>query len=240
MYVSKECFALFQVGFMYPHNTVYKKKIDDYIQMAQQSGLMMKIENDVRWAMQRSKSGKLPQVSSTGTLREVIKMDRQLTLADVEGMFILMGIGYLIGTIALISEVVGGITNKCRQILHNSRSDANSALETTRNSFSRTQRYDLAKFVADDQEFTFSNNQDFLRNNFDNSDESMTMDGDEMDHRIDEKDETYEIEMKMDLNQVVNEEILKTLNIIDQWILNHYAGEDPLQLKRNIFGDFIQ
>lgn len=233
LYVSKECFALFQVGFMYPHNAIYKNKIDDYIQLAQQSGLMIKIENDVRWAMQRSESGKLLQVSSSGTLREVIKVDRQLTFADVEGMFILLGIGFLIGTIALISEVVGGITNKCRQILRNSRSSGNSDMEATRNSFTVSQRYDLAKFVADDQEFTFSNNQEFLRNNFDYLDEEV-----EKDPTTDSLMKGEEIEVKMNLDQVVNEEILKTLNIIDQWIIDHY-GEDSLSFKNSIFGDFI-
>lgn len=42
--------------------------------------------------------------------------DRGLTLADTEGMFLLMGIGYLFGVFVLVSEIVGGFTNKCRKL----------------------------------------------------------------------------------------------------------------------------
>ncbi|XP_037958822.1 ionotropic receptor 21a [Teleopsis dalmanni] len=121
LHLSEECFALFQVGYLFPRDSVYKRKIDSMILLAQQSGLLEKISNEVKWAMQRSSSGKLLQASSANPLRERIQEERQLTTADTEGMFLLMGIGYLLGAIALISEIVGGITNKCRQIIKRSR-----------------------------------------------------------------------------------------------------------------------
>lgn len=95
--------------------------------IAQESGLMIKLGHEVSWAMQRSSSGRLLQASATSSLREIIQEERQLTTADTEGMFLLMGIGYFMGAIALISEIVGGITNKCRQIIKRSRKSASSA-----------------------------------------------------------------------------------------------------------------
>ncbi|XP_053957480.1 ionotropic receptor 21a [Anastrepha ludens] len=134
LHLSEECFALFQVGFVFPRDSVYKRKIDSMILLAQQSGLMNKILSEVKWSMQRSASGKLLQASSSNALRERIQEERQLTTADTEGMFLLMGVGYLLGAIALISEIVGGITNKCRQIMKRSRKSISSAWSSRRNS----------------------------------------------------------------------------------------------------------
>ena len=85
---------MFQLGYLFPRDAVYKRKIDSMILLAQQSGLVDKIFNEVRWVMQRSASGKLLQASSSNALREIIQEERQLTTADTEGMFLLMGIGY--------------------------------------------------------------------------------------------------------------------------------------------------
>ncbi|KAH8303948.1 hypothetical protein KR044_000414, partial [Drosophila immigrans] len=127
LHLSEECFALFQIGFLFPRDSVYKRKIDAMIMIAQESGLMIKLGHEVSWAMQRSSSGRLLQASATSSLREIIQEERQLTTADTEGMFLLMGIGYFMGAMALLSEIVGGITNKCRQIIKRSRKSASSA-----------------------------------------------------------------------------------------------------------------
>ena len=84
--------------------------------------------------MQRSTTGKLLQASSSLPLRETIQEERQLTTADTEGMFLLMGIGYTIGAIALVSEIVGGITNKCRQIIRRTRQSISSNWSSKPNS----------------------------------------------------------------------------------------------------------
>ncbi|XP_033151273.1 ionotropic receptor 21a [Drosophila mauritiana] len=127
LHLSEECFALFQIGFLFPLESVYKIKIDSMILLAQQSGLIAKINNEVSWAMQRSSSGRLLQASSSNSLREIIQEERQLTTADTEGMFLLMALGYFLGATALVSEIVGGITNKCRQIIKRSRKSAASS-----------------------------------------------------------------------------------------------------------------
>jgi len=95
---------------------------------------MIKLGHEVSWAMQRSSTGRLLQASASSSLREIIQEERQLTTADTEGMFLLMGIGYFMGAIALISEIVGGITNKCRQIIKRSRKSASSTCSSRANS----------------------------------------------------------------------------------------------------------
>lgn len=104
------------------------------IMIAQESGLMIKLGHEVSWAMQRSATGRLLQASASSALREIIQEERQLTTADTEGMFLLMAIGYLMGGMALLSEIVGGITNKCRQIIKRSRKSASSNWSSHHNS----------------------------------------------------------------------------------------------------------
>ncbi|KAM8720027.1 hypothetical protein ACLKA7_006135 [Drosophila subpalustris] len=130
LHLSEECFALFQIGFVLPRDSVYKRKIDAMIMIAQESGLMIKLGHEVSWAMQRSSNGRLLQASASPSLREIIQEERQLTTADTEGMFLLMGIGYFIGAVALLSEIVGGITNKCRQIINRSRKSVSSTFSS--------------------------------------------------------------------------------------------------------------
>ncbi|XP_041566558.1 ionotropic receptor 21a [Drosophila elegans] len=149
LHLSEECFALFQIGFLFPQESVYKRKIDSMILLSQQSGLIAKINNEVSWVMQRSSSGRLLQASSSNSLREIIQEERQLTTADTEGMFLLMALGYFLGATALVSEIVGGITNKCRQIIKRSRKSATSSWSSRHSSAAsgmaqRTQAEQLA------------------------------------------------------------------------------------------------
>lgn len=126
MHLSDECFVIFQIGYLFPKHSVFKQKIDVMIGLARQSGFLTKIENDVSWAMQRSSSGKLLQVSSSKNLRKVIEEDRQLSTADTEGIFLLMALGYTVATIVFISEVIGGCTIRCRKIIRQSRKSISS------------------------------------------------------------------------------------------------------------------
>lgn len=117
MHISDQCFALFGVSIAMSENSVYRERFNDGILMLQQSGLITKIKNDVRWDMLRSSSGKLLQISTGKTLKIASTEEKGLTLADTEGMFLLLGIGFLIATGALVSEWVGGCTNKCIKII---------------------------------------------------------------------------------------------------------------------------
>lgn len=106
LHISDECFALFGVSFSFQQESVYRQKINDGILLLLQSGIVQKIKNDVRWDMIRSTSGNLLQISSGKTLKMTNQQERGLTLADTEGMFLLLGIGFLVAGGALISEWV--------------------------------------------------------------------------------------------------------------------------------------
>lgn len=142
LHLSEECFAPFNIGFSYPKFSVHSKPIDDLIMLISESGILLKITNEVSWNLQRSSTGRLLQASSLSPLREILREERQLTTADTEGMFLLMGLGYLVGAIALISEIVGGITNKCREIMKRSRLSITS-LSSGRNSSSISNEAEL-------------------------------------------------------------------------------------------------
>lgn len=107
-------------------DSIYKERFDDAILRFQSSGLMEKVSSDVSWAMQRSSTGRLLQASK-GISKKLQAEERGLTLADTEGMFLLLGIGFLIAAGVLLSEWVGGCTNRCRAILKKRRTDREEA-----------------------------------------------------------------------------------------------------------------
>ncbi len=92
----------------------------------QQSGLIDKLLRDVKFEMVRSSKGELLQINPGGTLR-FSQVERRLTLVDTEGMFILLGIGFAIAAGTLLSEVVGGLTNRVGKILKKRKDDKKAA-----------------------------------------------------------------------------------------------------------------
>ncbi|XP_070497984.1 ionotropic receptor 21a [Chironomus tepperi] len=117
LHIGDQCFALFGVSIALRENSVYRSRINDGILMLQQSGITAKIMNDVRWDMLRSSTGSLLQISTGKTLKIAGMEEKGLTLADTEGMFLLLAIGFLIASGALVSEWVGGCTNKCIRLI---------------------------------------------------------------------------------------------------------------------------
>lgn len=117
LHISDECFALFGVAFSFQRESVYRQKLNDGLLMLQQSGIVQKIKNDVRWDMVRSSTGGLLQISTQKALKMTNQEERGLTLADTEGMFLLLGIGFLVAAGALLSEWVGGCGKRCMQIM---------------------------------------------------------------------------------------------------------------------------
>lgn len=105
--------------------SVYRTRFNDGILMLQQSGLIGKIKNDVRWDLIRSGKGGLMTVTQGKVLKIANSEEKGLTLADTEGMFLLLGIGYLIAGGALVSEWVGGCTNKCIRLVRVRREQKN-------------------------------------------------------------------------------------------------------------------
>ncbi|XP_055590285.1 ionotropic receptor 21a [Uranotaenia lowii] len=121
LHVSKECFTLYGVSFVFPRNSVHRDKFNNAFLYMQEAGIMSKLNKDVSWSLQKTKDGRYRQASVGKVLRVPTAGEKGLTLADTEGMFLLMGIGYLIALSVLISEWVGGCTNKCKEIIKTRR-----------------------------------------------------------------------------------------------------------------------
>lgn len=102
-----------------PKNSVYKQRLNSAILRLHQSGMIDKLFTELQLDIQigRGKSsGSLLKSKTPKQLSAADVEDRGLTLADTEGMFLLMGIGYLFGAFVLVSEIVGGFSNRCRKL----------------------------------------------------------------------------------------------------------------------------
>lgn len=109
---------MFGVSFVLPQKSVYRDKFNNAILYMQEAGIIGKLSKDVSWDMQRTSDGRFRQASVGKTLRSpTAGAEKGLTLGDTEGMFLLMGIGYLLGLAVLISEWIGGCTNKCKELI---------------------------------------------------------------------------------------------------------------------------
>ncbi|CAG9796975.1 unnamed protein product [Diatraea saccharalis] len=97
----------------FPNNSLYSAKLSADLRRMYQTGIIDKIVDEVRWEMQRSSTGKLLSAGSGG-IRIVSVEEKGLTLEDTQGMFLLLGAGFLFAATALISEWMGGITRRCR------------------------------------------------------------------------------------------------------------------------------
>ncbi|XP_062534528.1 ionotropic receptor 21a-like [Armigeres subalbatus] len=117
LHVSKQCFSLFGVSYVFQLNSVYRDKFNNAMLYMQEAGIMSKLLKDVSWDMQKTKDGRYRQASVGKVLKVPTAGEKGLTVGDTEGMFLLMGIGYLLGLAVLISEWVGGCSNKCREII---------------------------------------------------------------------------------------------------------------------------
>lgn len=146
LHISTECFVPFSVSVAFPKSSVYKNVINDAISRIVQSGLLIKIRNDVEWDIMRSVTGKLLQVIlpeqntrlkqisiinffQANSIRKVgtdITDDRALSLQDTQGMFLLLGAGFLIGVASLISEWLGGCIQFCKTGKRNVRDDVST------------------------------------------------------------------------------------------------------------------
>lgn len=80
------------------------------------SGLDLKISNDMDWDLQRSDTQNLLGSKSKSFSMDDVE-ERKLNLADTEGMFLLMAIGYVMAGSVLFSEIVGGCAKSCRAFI---------------------------------------------------------------------------------------------------------------------------
>lgn len=102
---------------MFPHNSVYAKLFNDIILRFAASGLDLKLANDMAWDLQRSDSQQMLKSTNSKSFSMDDVVERKLNLADTEGMFLLMAIGYILAGSVLFSEIVGGCAKSCRAFL---------------------------------------------------------------------------------------------------------------------------
>lgn len=129
LHISDKCFGLFYTGLALPHQSVYTESFNHIILRMQQAGLMGKFADEVAGKMRKLGGGRLLDSSASKSLAQTSADERGLTLADTEGMFLLLGVGFLIAAGVLISEWVGGCSQKCRSILVKRRDDQRRAQE---------------------------------------------------------------------------------------------------------------
>ncbi|KAJ2940616.1 hypothetical protein O0L34_g14722 [Tuta absoluta] len=116
LHISNECFVPFGVIMGFPNNSLYTAKLSADIMRISQSGLMDKLVDETRWEIQRSTTGKYLSVASGYMLKITSAEEKGLTLEDTQGMFLLLVAGFLLAATALLSEWMGGFTQKCRQL----------------------------------------------------------------------------------------------------------------------------
>lgn len=115
--------------------SVFAPRFTSTILRLQSSGLINKLLDEVSWSLQKSSSGRLLQASG-GKPKPLSQEERGLSVADTEGMFLLLGVGFLVATSALISEWVGGCSNKCREVLKRRRDEEdNQSVDTINDSY---------------------------------------------------------------------------------------------------------
>lgn len=127
LHISDRCFGLFYTGIALPHESIYTEPFNHIILLMQQAGLVGKFADEVAGRMRQLGGGRLLDSSSSKSLAQTTVDERGLTLADTEGMFLLLGVGFLVAGGVLISEWVGGCTQKCRSIILKRRDDQDRA-----------------------------------------------------------------------------------------------------------------
>ncbi|CAH2102859.1 unnamed protein product [Euphydryas editha] len=115
LHISNKCFVPFGISLSFPNNSLYGVKLSEDISRMVQSGIIDKFLDEVRWEIQRSKSGRLLSVVSSSLKINSIE-EKGLTLEDTQGMFLLLGAGFLIAATALVSELMGGFSKRCRSL----------------------------------------------------------------------------------------------------------------------------
>ncbi|KAF5294150.1 hypothetical protein FQA39_LY13521 [Lamprigera yunnana] len=115
LHISTECFVPYSVAFAFIDDSIFSDILNVGIQRAIEGGLIKKLDSDVRWTFMRSATGKLLQANNVGSSKLLSTEDRALALDDTQGMFLLLGFGYLIGATSLLSEWLGGCFHLCKR-----------------------------------------------------------------------------------------------------------------------------
>lgn len=97
LHIAEQCLSIFGVSVMFPHDSVYTESFNSIILQLAASGLNLKIKNDMAWDLQRSDTNALLKSAKSKKFSFADVEERKLNLADTEGMFLLMAVGYTVG-----------------------------------------------------------------------------------------------------------------------------------------------
>ncbi|KDR16185.1 hypothetical protein L798_09600 [Zootermopsis nevadensis] len=115
LHLGTDCFVPFNVVFMFPATSPHSNVMSQMLLRIIQSGLFKKLKRDMEWDLQRTSSGKLFAASSGPSLQATKAEERQLTLEDVTGMFLLLGAGFGIAAFILFIEAIAWIMKKIKR-----------------------------------------------------------------------------------------------------------------------------
>lgn len=90
LHIGDECLSIFGISYMFPHNSVYTDRLNEAILRFISNGIILKINNEITWDLQRSDSGRLLQAAKHGKFSFADVEERKLNLADTEGMAIVI------------------------------------------------------------------------------------------------------------------------------------------------------
>lgn len=88
LHIGDECLSIFGISYMFPHDSVYTSPFNEAIHRFSSTGLIIKINNEMSWDLQRSDSGRLLQASKHKKFSFADVEERKLNLADTEGFFL--------------------------------------------------------------------------------------------------------------------------------------------------------
>lgn len=137
LHIADQCLSSFGVSYMFPLNSVYANLLNDLILRISASGLDLKISNDMAWDLLRSDTSALLESTKVKTFSFADVEERKLNLADTEGMFLLMAVGYVTAGSVLVSEIVGGCAQKVRAFI---RRKSDVIIQTVRRTSSGCER----------------------------------------------------------------------------------------------------
>lgn len=87
LHIGDECITIFGISFVFPHNSVYARTMNDAIMNMGSAGLIEKIKNEIAWELQRSDISQLLEATKTKKFSFADVEERKLSLADTEGKF---------------------------------------------------------------------------------------------------------------------------------------------------------
>ncbi|XP_045524601.1 ionotropic receptor 21a [Pieris brassicae] len=199
LHISNECFVPFTVAYSFPNNSAHTAKLSMDLRTMFQSGIVDKITQDVMWEI-HNKGGKTLLTTRSSTLSSNSIEEKGLTLEDTQGMFLLLGAGFLLASIALLSELLGGFSRRCRQLRR--RLSTTEETETSRNDsrlYFNTRSISFeSKETLDGQIIHVSQEAITIHNNYDGYDsrKSSSLDLDKEVERIFRRDEMRKLQSK--------------------------------------------